>query len=101
MQVSNLLQQDSHGVDAFLRLALFAGDSSAFRILSHVWSTPFPIMLKIFHLFASALARMGASPAILKLMGWPASEISTGWSTDADRSATSFRLISILKLASL
>lgn len=86
-------------IAAFSGSDLHSGDS-AFRVLTQIWSGPFPETDNIFCLISFALIRLGGSPAILEAMGWATAEASDEFVNQDGRAVATYRLVMLLKLAS-
>lgn len=72
----------------------------AFRLLSYLWTKPFPEVNNLFLLFCSVVTRLGASPNVLTKMGWPVTGALTEYTYASYRAVAVYRLVLLAQMSS-
>jgi hypothetical protein len=72
---------------------------SAFRLLSNLWTRPFPEINNFVILLLSALTRLGALPSILENLGRASSTTSNEYVNADNRAVVIYRLVLLLQMA--
>jgi len=88
-----------------LLIAAFSGHNLssghiAFRVLSQLWSRPFPETAGLASLILFAMIRLGAPPAVFEAMDCATAEASNEFVNEDSRAIAIYRLVTLSKLAS-